>query len=429
MKLHQIVTSSNNGGLESNGKLASLIAKRNFTREKTNSRADQKADQKVFNKKVRKGTGEATELERFLPETGMFQSEIAQISSPEDLLGVTNATEIFAIDMYEGENRVSAALATATEGSVYDHSKAICDRLNQASLEDVRPVTVRGHKIISSKIIRNHGEIEYTLTFSVKLGEASNEIYSFWNIDQYPSGDYYNFQIWGTSFSQVFSIANHIFDTLQEDKDLVSDTLSDKTPLVFVKSGAYKNGKIELNIVNKSKAKEMIFTANISETEVSGTSAMQKTVALSGAWNEKVIVETGSLFDVGLSIETAASSQKDALYLADGPWGADYNAELDVVTSFDVTISEASQEQGEHLVERNIDVEGELKGTVNMFRHLMPGDQVLAVDGYSAIEFDVESSHAIEVILMTDEITQWSNRIRKTIAPSYENEKVTIAFD
>ncbi|MDG1805385.1 DUF4114 domain-containing protein [Flavicella sp.] len=424
------VSSSNTAGLESNGKLASLIAKRNFTRDKTNSKADQKSQQKIFNKKQRKASNEVTtQLEQFLPETGMFQTEVAQISSPEDLLGVTNATEIFAIDMYDGENRVSAALATATTGSVYDHSKAICDRLNHSSLEDVRPVTVRGHRIISSKIIRNEGQIEYTLTFSVKLGETSNEVLSFWNIDQYPSGDYYNFQIWGTTFSQVFSIANHIFDSLAAEKELISSDVSDRTPLVFVKSGTYKNGKVELDIVNKARATEMIFSANISETEVSETSAMQKTVALTGAWNQKVIIETGNLFDVGLSIETAASSQKDALYLADGPWGADYNSEIDAITAFDVTISDVIQKNGEHLVERNIDVEGELKGTINVFRHLMPGDQLLDVSEFDAIEFEVESSHAIEVILMTDDIADWSKRLRKTIAPSYEKEKVMISFN
>ncbi|MFC2109055.1 DUF4114 domain-containing protein [Bacteroidota bacterium] len=424
------VSSSNNGGLESNGNLAGLIAKRNFIREKTGSKADEKRLQKSFNKKQRRANKVAvSNLEKYFPETGMFQTEVAQISSPKDLIGVTNATDIFSIDMYEGENRVSASLATATKGSVYDHSKAICDRLNNSSLEDVRSVTVRGHRIISSKIIRSQGEIEHTLSFSIKLGEAANEVFSFWNIDQYPAGDYYNFQIWGTSFSQVFTIANHVFDTLAEEKELISMEVVDRTPLVFVKSGAYKNGKIALDIVNKANVKEMVFSANISSTEVSSTSVLEQTISLSGKWNETIVIETGSLFDVGLSIATTASTQKDALYLADGPWGTDYSTELDAITSFEVTTTEVSENEGIHQVERNIAVEGELKGTINMFRHLMPGDQVLNVEGFSAIEFDVESSRSIEVILMTDAISDWSKRLRKTIVPSYEKEKIRIAFE
>lgn len=424
------VSSSNNGGLESNGNLASLIAKRNFKREKTGSKADQKALQKVFNKKERKASKTtATQLENYLPVTGMFQSEVAQISSPDDLIGITNATEIFAIDMYDGENRVSAALATATTGAVYDHSKAICDRLNNSTLEDVRPVTVRGHRVISSKIIRSQGEIEHTLSFSVKLGETSNEVFSFWNIDQYPAGDYYNFQIWGTSYSQVFTIANHILDTFSEEKELISTDVEDRTPLVFVKSGSYKNGTISLEIVNKAGVKEMNFSANIAATEVSDKTNMEKTISLTGSWNETVTIETGALFDVGLSISTSASSQKDALYLADGPWGADYSTEMDNIEIFEVTTNESDYDSSVHRVERNLFVSGELKGTINMFRHLMPGDQVLDVQGFDAIELEMTSTQNIEIILMTDDITDWSKRLRTTIEPTLGEEKHTISFE
>jgi hypothetical protein len=82
--------------------------------------------------------------------------------------------------------RVSAVFATSTSGKIYNHSKVICDRLNNGSLEDVRTLVTRGHQIISSTIKRATGEIEYTLSFSIKLNSLENELFSFWNIDQYP---------------------------------------------------------------------------------------------------------------------------------------------------------------------------------------------------------------------------------------------------
>jgi hypothetical protein len=43
-------------------------------------------------------------------------------------------------------------LATATSGSIYGHSKAICDRLNDSSLEDVTTINLNGYEIILVKI-------------------------------------------------------------------------------------------------------------------------------------------------------------------------------------------------------------------------------------------------------------------------------------
>ena len=424
------ISSANNGGLESNGNLASLIAKRNFTREKEGNDGDKRTAQKTYDKKSRRASKvQTTSLEAYLPETGMFGTEVAQISSPTDLIGITNASEIFSIDLYDNENRISAALATATKGSVYDHSKSICDRLNNSSLEDVRNVTVRGHQVISSKIIRSGGEIEHTLSFSIKLGDTENQLYSFWNIDQYPAGDYYNFQIWGSSFSQVFSIANHIIDTLTAEKMLTSVAIEDNIPAVFVKSGIYKNGKIYLEIINKAQVNEIVFSANITETEKSSSKNVTQNVALTGAWTEEVRVDTGSMFDAGLSITSAASNQKDVLYLADGPWGTDYLADLASVASFDITATDAEVDENTYQVERNVAVSGELKGTFNMFRHLLPGDQVLNVSDFNSLKFEMSNSQPVEIIVMTDEISDWNKRLRKTILASNSKVSHTISFE
>ena len=88
---------------------------------------------------------------------------------------------------------------------------------------------------------------------------------------------------------------------------------------MFVKSGKYTNGALELAIVNKTKEPTIDIIGNIARTETSDYEEMQRTYALSGNYNEVLSVKTGVLFDIGLSIATDSSSQKDALYLADGP--------------------------------------------------------------------------------------------------------------
>ncbi|KJD32172.1 hypothetical protein PK35_12125 [Tamlana nanhaiensis] len=409
------ITSANLGGLESNGNLASKIAKRNFKRKIMGKVADKKILQKTYAKgKSGKNSG-TNSLEKYLPETGMYGNETAYVSSPDDLLGITNAQEVFSVDLYQDSNRVSAVLATKTVGGVYDHSKAICDRLNSSSLEDIRTVTVRGHNVINSEIKRATGETEYTLSFSVKLEAESNKLFSFWNIDQYPEGDYNNFQIWGSSFSQVFAIANHIIDTFTSEKALTSTLVEDKIPSVFVKSGYYSNGKIHLNIINKTATTSLIFNGNVAETEVSNHSNIQQNIALSGAYNEVISVDTGVLFDIGFSLATNTSAQKDALYLADGPWGLDYLDEAANINTFLVDNEASNYSDNVYEVNRQPMVSGSVRDNVNLFRHILPGDQTLNVSEFTSVQFEIFNSQPVEIVLMPEELTDWNNRLRYTL--------------
>lgn len=425
------VTSANDGGLESNGNLASLIAKRNLRRTRTGNTQNKKQLQTFYNKQTYASLNpeDGTSLDTYLPDTGMYGTETAYLSSPTDLVDITNASEIFALDMYQENTRVSAVLATATEGSIYDHSKVICDRLNSSSLEDVRTVMVRGHQLISSKIKRASGEIEYTLSFSVKLGETANELYSFWNIAQYPTGDYYNFQIWGSSLSQVFTIGNHIIDTLTLEKPLNSQIVDDVVPPVFVSSGYYANGNIHLNIINKVNVNSVFFEASMAATEVSENTIMSQNIALTGFWTDNVTIATGQLFDVGLSLSTDVSAQQDALYLADGPWGIDYEEENVIVTNFDIENTVINDLENTHEIERQPSVFGEVKGTINLFRHVLPGDQTLDVSEYEVFQFNITNSQPVEVILLQEGLTDWNNRFRKIIPANTTETAYNISFD
>jgi hypothetical protein len=174
------VFSGNEGGLESNGNLAEKIAQRNFEREKNNTkRLANKAFQKnYFETYLLHPTrfDNKLSLHKFLPASGMNGDEQAFISTPADLVKITNAMEVFSNDYYLKNTRVAAALVTHTAKKVYDHTKMICDRLNGASLEDVRTIELSGHKLINSKLKYNSGEIEYTLTFSVKMDENRFEL-------------------------------------------------------------------------------------------------------------------------------------------------------------------------------------------------------------------------------------------------------------
>ena len=421
------VTSANNGGLESNGSLAKRIAQRNFKREKNNLNLDLKSTQTPYKNSAMFKT---SSLSQYLPTTGLRGVENAYVSSPEDLLDITNAEEVFSVDIYDNDLRVSAALATRTEGHIYDHTKVICDRLNSSKLEDVRTVDFRGHKLISSKIKRSTGEIENTLSFSIKLENEQSILYSYWDINDYPEGDYLNFQVWGSSFAQVFSIANHIIDQLEMDKPLINNQNHQPSlPLVFVKSGFYKNGELHLNVINKTGLRHMDFKGNITATESSEPVLLEQSINLSGSWSEHLVIKTGSLFDVGFTLSTADNDQKDALYMADGPWGVDYLEDYVDLDYFDVQPVELENNTQIFEVERQVELAGQVKGNINLFRHLKSGNQTLDVSSYNSIKFDIRNSMPVEVILMPEHAPEWEKRIRFTIPENTELTTYEIPFE
>ncbi|GAA3510238.1 hypothetical protein GCM10022393_24320 [Aquimarina addita] len=423
------VTSANNGGLESNGDLASLIAKRNFNRTKANAFFDTKKSQTKFQPKTTSYKSSANEdLSTYFPETGIFGTETTFVSTPDDLIAITNANSVFSVDYYQEEKRVAAALATSTKGSIYDHSKTICDRLNSSKLLDVRTLVVRNHTVINTKIERATGEIEYALTFSIKKSESENEIYSLWNIDDYPEGDYVNFQIWGGSIPQVANLANHIIDSFLSEKPLRSHQVATGIPTVFVENGSYEDGKLTLNIINKLGSKWINFTGNIRKTEVSEEEKISNTVSLSGDYYEEVIIETDHLFDIGFSLVGEYSPRLDALYLADGPWGIDYKEQGAAVSNFEVLEHVQNKTEEQYTIERSVAVSGEITETLNIFRNLLAGDLTLNVSEYDMLQFEMNTDQEVEVIVVTKDLTDWNNRLRHIIPANNENKVYTIAL-
>jgi hypothetical protein len=426
---HAPVSSGNDGGLESNGDLARLIAKRNFKRNKSNTiKNTQKRQQEYSKKTYTSKTAKSGRLDTYFPASGMFGTESTYVSSPEDLLDITNAETIFSIDYYEGQDRVSAALATETKGTVYNHTKTICDRLNNSQLLDVRTVTLQGHDLVYSQLHRSNGTLEYALTFSVKEEGSTNRIYSLWNLNDYPDGDYLNFQVWGNTMGQVTTLVNHILKTLNSDKKLVSHKAANVLPTVFIKNGYYKRGKLHLNVINKGGATWVNIDGNYKVTEQAREENLNRMITLSGAWEEEVVVETGSLFDIGISILAEHSYQHDAMYLADGPWGADFNTAVDDITHFKVSETSDDFVAEGYTIERNVIAKGEVKETINIFRNLLGGDLRLDITDYNFLQLNLKNDRAIEVSLVTDATHQWDERLRYTLKPNAEMTVQSIAL-
>lgn len=426
------VTSANDGGLESNGDLATLIAKRNFNRVKTNSFVNKKENQTKFvaSSLFAKSNASGVDFSAVIPSTGVLGTETTFVSSPTDLIGITNADQVYAVDYYQGNNRVAAVLATATTGAVYSHSKAICDRLNNSSLENIVTIKLDGYDVILVELKRANGLTEYAVNFSIQQLTTENKLHSYWNIEQYPTGNYQNFQVWGSSTAQVGHIAKMIISKFQQLKTLSADAIDNRIPTVFVKNGSYENGKLNLTIINKSRAFNLAFEGNKKTTELATTELVSKNVVLSGAYEQNLAIDLGGIFDIGLSITGSTSKQLDALYLADGPWGLDYSKTETSISSFVINnVTNTSITKDQYAVERNATVSGSIYGTMNMFRNILAGDLFFDASKYSTVGFDIQNSLPVEVVLVTENTLDWNNRLRFQLPANATVAQIDIAFE
>lgn len=421
------VFTSNLAGFESNGDLANAMAARSMNRLKRNDYADRKSLQPEFDRY----TYRLNDLSGYFPESGMGANEVPHDATSNDAIDYANADDVFSLDYYLEEDRVSAALVTTSTNRIYDHTKSICDRLNGSILKDTRPVTLKGHEMIFAIIEKPDGNNEYAISFSVLEGEAENELLSFWNIAAYPEGDFINFQVWGKSMGQVSHIVNHIISVLEEEKTLVSTSQVERVPSVFVSSAHYRNGQLHLNIINKVGATSITMEANLKETEQLETVPFTEELELSGEYKQTLSVDVGFLFDIGLSITHDGSDIYDALYLADGPWGVDYDVQdQTVINTFDIIEQSTNLDETVYQLERSIVLEGEVYGTCNVFRNILAGDLTINPEDYTGINFNMSSTTAIEVSIVPDNIEDWDNRYIYSI-PSTQGEvkNIEIPFE
>jgi hypothetical protein len=417
------------GGLESNGDLATSIAKRNYNRVKTGYNRHLKSNQQKLKTFKKSNAARSNNLSTYFPQIGANGNEEVTVSSPEDLVEITNAIEVFAVDYYVEKRRVAASLLLSTEDKVYNHSKNVCDRLNGKSVEDVQTINVQGVSIILAKIVLPLGNVEYSAWFSAKEHSDHYEVFSQWNVDSYPTGQYLNFQVWSSSPNQVLHILQYIIQQLKSEKSVITNRNVSQLPGVIVKSGRYENGKLVLSLNNKKAVSSAILEVNLRRTEQGALDHKIYYLTLNGDSEQEVVIETGFLFDAGISLNVASEESYDALYLADGAWGTDYNVSMTEVNTFITHEVNKLPQPDEYLVERGFEVSGTSSDVVNVFRNLKAGESSLSVTSFSTLSFDIQNNHPIELIVVVKGLLDWNDRLSIKIPIHTEIQNVIISLD
>lgn len=434
------VSSGNQGGLESDDCLAQAIAQRNYKRMKTPSvNADGKRvsydNPKELTQFAESKGGLQTrgdkELESFVPQNPFDQSSTAYLSTPSDLIGITNAQKVLSVDYFDNNSlkRMAAVLSTQTKNGVYNHTKVVCDRLIGSELLSAENVEMGGKTFILSTLQRENGIIEYYINFSVNKETASSvSVTSLWSPEEYAAKDYWNFQVWADSPMNAKKLTSEILNKFKEQFSNVNSTILPTVPKVFVKKGSYDNGVLTLKIKNPINATQITLLGNYTSSETQKRVNLFKNIALSGAAEETVEVFVGNIYDAGFNLKNNKSLESDALYFADGAWGLDYDKNKSKVDYYDVNASISNGNSDIFTVERNPILRGVTKDYVSLFRSLRAGSVELDMKQYNTVAFSASGSTAVTVSLIKKSITEWSKQYRTEIQLTKENQNFELSM-
>lgn len=413
------ISGGNEGGLESNNRLAQQINTRNFKRAKSGFQFN-KEEAIHFEKDEAYATKTRSQT---IPLTSLMPIDVlsgtqAIESSPDDLIGITNAVEILSVDYDRNDETIAALLILRTENGVYEHTKYICDRLLGAELLSVSTVTINGQEFIKSLIRNPDGQLEFVLGLSAKMinSDMNFEVESHWNLDRYETeAEYYNFQIWSNSLDDLVKLGEEVVRLLDIQRPIVNYKLSNP-PAVFVKKGIYTNGALELEIINTNKSENLTLEGGFSKTETEEIDTYLTDVNLDGTYISTHTIETGSLFDIGFRIQNEKADTPDDLFLADGPWGVDDFATTTIVQNYEVTQNESSNTDEGMRVERNVQMEAKTKEYVAIYRAFTPKFQGIDLSAFNAIEFEAKGIGTIEITIIKRGIELWENQFRTRVS-------------
>jgi len=425
-------SSANAGGLESNNRLSQQISKRNFGRAKSNYKFDTKTA-KRFSKTSKYGKtaaskGSGFQLSDFIPLEVINEEAVIE-SSPKDLLAITNATDVYSVDYIRNNDAVASILLLKTNNGVYEHTKYICDRLLGAQLISVSTIEINEQPFTKSLIRTPDGALEFVLSFSAKSinNDMNFGIESHWNLDKYESNvGFYNFQIWSNSLDDLLRLGEEVVRLLDVQKPVISYNNS-TPPTVFVRSGTYKNGMLDLQIVNTNRSEVIAFDGGLRTTETHTVEHVASTINLNGDYISHVQVEAGNLFDIGFRIGDGVQTPDD-LFMSDGPWGYDDAAPTTTVTNYTVATNNTPFNDDEYAIERNISLEATTSEYIAAYRALTPKFNAIDLTEYNSFKFQATGTGTLLVRLVKESINNWETQYKTSIPLTSDLTDYTLLF-
>ena len=192
------------------------------------------------------------ELAYFLPDF-ITNTDSGIISTPTELLDVTNAVDILGVDYIKNKGAKCVAFVTKTLGEKYAHSKLMADRYQSAQIQAFKAIDIAGYNFVTYRILQPNGQVECVLEFSAGLdyNRKSCNLESNLLVNSKQLNDlFYNFQLWADNENMLIELATNIISKIQSIAEI--KFLSKTNPPTYIKTINQVNGGLIIDLVNNS---------------------------------------------------------------------------------------------------------------------------------------------------------------------------------
>ncbi len=381
-------------------------------------------------------TGNQLKLKDILPTKLSDSKYNAYISTPNYLVGITNAKDVLAIDFVEKQVTKAVSFGTETSGEVYNHTKAICDRLKGYELTSIQNLLIKGINLVQYNLKNNDGSIEYAMSFVIgtKNGRNSYTIQSNWLNQNYDNGKddaMYNIQLWGGSPSLIMEMATDIITRLGANMPI--NELSSKAglPKVYFTAGKRVDENVTLTVKNNLSATNGYVEIKDRANEQS-TGLVKRTLPITIDANgmSTISIPSSDLFESTISLFVNGKLE-DEVFMADGAWGVDYNTNTTSVKSFKVTnaTTTSNTAKDDFKVFRNAELVGTTPDYLTLYKLLRAGGIGQDLNAFKSLKFTASGNRPLIITLVKQSIAKWEDQYTLSLPISKESQEYVIGLD
>ncbi|MDD3003313.1 collagen-binding domain-containing protein [Flavobacterium sp.] len=429
------VNTGNSGGLESES-LGDLLSKQYVSRKMKSIPTEfVKSNATRFDKvKLTKNTALAKGGNSDLTMTEMFPTQlqngdVADITSPTDILDYTIAQEVLSVDFSVNGTTKAVVLGVRTKDKVYNHTKASCDRLRGAEILNVKTIEIEGYNFLMQAIKQRNGVTEYAISFAVgkNHSESFYSLQTNWLVKDYtPSKDVFNFQVWATEPNHTIKLVTDILNNLNGSIP-VQQTEIQKMPKTYASKVSREGTDLVLKLksVKEGQSIEILMDENYSETN--GFTHRYNPLKSEITQTIRLNVDDAYEFDGLIDVEGIT---QDAFYHADGNWGLDFDTTYTQINKYIVSNNfERVYEEGELAIHRNVNLEVYSDNDyATLYKSLLPGQIPADYNEYKFVSFKAKGSGLLELGLIKSSVENWKHQYRAMLNVGSEEKTYYVPF-
>ena len=402
INLYDEPSGGGDAGLESKGDLASLLLKRQLL-----IRYGRTTPMLTINKS--NSISAQHNLDEFYPATGPFNSQ-GVVTTPFDISGISNAISSYAMDYNmntaNGQRRVAGIFSTITTAPyIYDHTKAVCDRLGGSVVSDIRLIEINGHKFYAAKLVNEKkNQTDYSVSFSVYETPSGYQLQNKWTYAEYiaPTGasSVYNFQVWSSTYESTVELAKSVLAKINSYSSIAYLNVNQIEPDVYIKSSYYSHdGTIHLSLMNLGNSTQVSISNKYRFSQGDALIEKSENIFVQNGENE-IVLSSGIISDANLTL-ISSTGFKDEAFVSGGSY-TDISGPNSTVTSFS-TVNFAqpvatNYPSGSLLLSGGVSISGNLSDWISVIRSFTAGGESVDLSNYKTIKFSAKGTGVLTLI-------------------------------